>query len=284
LQAVCRQDAAEEQQIGLRDPGRVRKRRRVEAQVEEDQHESGGDRRRRQTHRAPPCKDRAAHGERRKRPEGEAVAAHRSDGEKRFVRREEAQDRGQNDQERRDRNEPGAREEANDRRPDEVELFFDRERPDWADADGGRDSERRRQIRAEQQREPKIWERTAIDRQHDGEQEQEDRQDAQCAPAIKLSIVIGTLSRIEQDARDQKAREDEEEIDAEPAVSDRLPQRQLGTVSAGGLRRRRRRQTVVDQNGPDGDGANAVKFGHACLGFGPPCRHSLTLRPLRLHL
>ena len=99
-------------------------------------------------------------------------------------------------------------------------------------------------------------ERRGKRRQHHQRQEDDqvvEREDAQRAPRIEAGEVAVAAARVDQDAGDQEAGEDEEEIHARPADEGGLGERAIG----GG--RRRQDREVMEQHQEDGDAAQAIE-------------------------
>ncbi len=141
---------------------------------------------------------------------------------------------------------PRCAQKTHDRRPQEVVLLLDGQRPCWAD---GRRQREMKEILQEQNVGPP---RRGPDRVPDGgadepwsiqiadDQDQYiDRPDAESAASVEVAEVVRLAAGLKQDRGDEKARKDKEEIDARPS-----PQRCVIEPRAG-----KARMAVVENDG-----------------------------------
>ncbi len=174
--------------------------------------------------------------------------------------------------------------------PHQVELLFDRERPeviqvhpvhveDPAPAHGDEDVG---EVAPEPELlAPELRELRGPPRDEargDEEDDQQERvvegEDAQHAPHVEVLVVAGAPPRAEEDPGDQEAGEDEEQVDPRPPHPGH---RQQG-LAGEGLRRMTERE-VVEHHRQDGDAADAVEGAEVrCSGRLRPsirraCRH-----------
>src|SRR5579862_9899058 len=111
-----------------------------------------------------------------------------------------------------------------DRGPDQIKMFFDRQRPQHRVVRGH--SEQSSEVREVEKAQANEWPaHSAVfepsgSRQHNQEQqaEVERRQYPQGSANVEATVVVGLRLTIQQNSGDEKSREDEEKIYAGPAA------------------------------------------------------------------
>ncbi len=143
------------------------------------------------------------------------------------------------------------------RRPEQVILLLDGERPGGAKRAGQRSVAqilKEERVGGEGAPVGLVGERVAEEPEWNGitddEQQQIDGPDAQRAASVKVAEVVRAFARLQQDGGDEKSGENEEEVDAGPSPERDAVQRRADE----------QRMAVVEDDSEDGDAAQSLQL------------------------